>query len=214
MTAFDFSAIDSEGFARELKELRSEIDANLGEPDVAHLRKMERWGRLCTAVGLATAGIAPNPLSAIALALGRNARWVLMHHIGHRGYDSVPGVPACYTSKVFARGRRRLRDWADWLTPEAWVYEHNVLHHSHTAEPLDPDLIERNTEMLRSWPGPKALRYLGLGVLSLIWRPGFYGPNALRVWKHRGKPANEDAATYELELSAGSHSSQATVVVQ
>ncbi len=193
----DFSKIDAEGFVQELQALRRELDASLGEDDLAHLRKLERWGRACTAFGLATAGVAPNPLSALALALGRNSRWVLMHHIGHRGYDRVPGVPAKYTSKVFARGRRRFLDWADWLTPEAWVYEHNVMHHAHTGERRDPDLIERNTEMLRAWPGPKALRYLGLGVLSLVWRPGFYGPNALRVWQERGTHKDEDAGTYD-----------------
>ena len=196
-STFDFRAIDSEGFVRELGELRKELEAAMGADDLAHLKKLERWGRACTALGLATAGLAPNPLSALALAMGRNTRWVLMHHIAHRGYDRVPGVPSKYTSKVFARGRRRFLDWADWLAPEAWVYEHNVMHHAHTAESRDPDLIERNTQILRDWPGPKALRYLGLGVLSLLWRPGFYGPNALRVWKERGTGKAEAAGEYD-----------------
>jgi fatty acid desaturase len=192
VTPGELEQIDAEGFLRELKALRREIDESLGEADVAHLRKMERWGRLCTALGLATAGIAPNPLSAIALAIGRNTRWVLMHHIAHRGYDHVPGVPEKYTSKVFARGKRRWRDWADWVAPEAWVYEHNVLHHSHTGELRDPDLIEHNTELLRELFRPRALRYGGMVFLSLLWRPGFYGPNALRVWKDRLRDRDKD----------------------
>ena len=118
-----------------------------------------RLGRAATALGLATCWIAPNPLSAAALSFGRSTRWLLMHHIGHRGYDKVPGVPARYTSKVFARGRRRFVDWADWMIPEAWIYEHNVLHHSHTGEDRDPDLIERNAETLRSSNLPMAARY-------------------------------------------------------
>lgn len=192
----DLSAIDCEGFARELHALRRELERQLGDDDLAHLRKLERWGRTCTAIGLATAGLAPNPVSAIALSLGRNTRWVLMHHIAHRGYDRVPGVPARYTSKVFARGRRRFVDWLDWVKPEAWIYEHNVMHHAHTGEVRDPDLIERNTEMLRAWPGPRGLRYLGLAALSLMWRPGFYGPNALRIWQARGRHC-DDVATYD-----------------
>jgi fatty acid desaturase len=195
--ALDLSQLDCAGFTRELGELRRELDASLGDEDLAHLRKLERWGRACTAFGLATAWIAPNPLSAVAFALGRNTRWVLMHHIAHRGYDRVPGVPAKYTSKVFARGRRRLVDWLDWVKPEAWVYEHNVRHHSHTGEKHDPDLIERNTTMLRDWGGPRALRYAGLGLLSVMWRPGFYGPNALRVWQERGSAREEAAAEYD-----------------
>lgn len=194
---FGPATVDCAGFVRELGELRRELESQLGADDIAHLRKLERWGRTCTAIGLATAGIAPNPVSAVALALGRGTRWMIMHHIGHRGYDKVPGIPARYTSKLFARGLRRYVEWMDWVTPEAWVYEHNVLHHSNTAGPEDPDLIERNTEILRAWPGPKSLRYLGIGVLSLLWRPGFYGPNALRAWKDRTKPSHEQAGEYD-----------------
>jgi fatty acid desaturase len=109
----------------------------------------------------------------------------------------VPGIPERYTSKVFARGRRRFVEWLDWVKPEAWVYEHNVRHHSHTGETHDPDLIERNTEMLRDWPGPRALRYAGLGLLSVMWRPGFYGPNALRVWQERGTEREAAGGTYD-----------------
>ncbi len=196
---FDIDAVDCEGFVRDLATLRASIDADLGARDLAHLRKIERWGRVCTAVGVATAGLAPNPISALCLALGRSTRWVIMHHVGHRGYDHVPGIPARYTSKVFARGGRRFVDFADWLTPASWVYEHNVLHHSHTAEMRDPDLIERNTEIIRALPLPTALRYVPLAILSVIWRPGFYAPMALRAWKERGKNKEDDAGQYDLK---------------
>jgi Fatty acid desaturase len=154
---FDLRSIDLDAFFGDIKALRREIDADLGEEDLSHLYKMERWGHICTALGLLSAGIAPNPASALLISLGRSTRWLLMHHVGHRGYDKVPGVPARYTSKVFARGKRRFLDWPDWMLPEAWIYEHNVLHHSFTGEERDPDLIERNTEELRKYPEP--LRY-------------------------------------------------------
>ena len=141
---FDISSVDVEGFLRELKALREQVDASLGEADAAHLRKIERWGRTATLLGAATCWIAPNPFSAAALSVGRSTRWLLMHHVGHRGYDRVPGLPASRTGKGFAKGRRRYLDWLDWMLPEAWVFEHNVLHHSHTGEDADPDLLERN----------------------------------------------------------------------
>src|SRR5277367_6008586 len=101
----ELPSIDHEAFARDLAALRAEIDAAIGPEDFAHLRKMERWGRLCTALGYATAWIAPNPLSAAAIALGNTSRWaIVMHHVGHRGYDRVPGVPANYTGRRFAAG--------------------------------------------------------------------------------------------------------------
>ena len=117
--ALRIDAIDFQAFADDINDLRAEIDSSLGPDDLRHLRRIERWGRLATVVGLATAPIVPNPFSAAALALGRSTRWLLMHHIGHRGYDKVPDVPKTYTARVFARGWRRLVHWADWMTPEA-----------------------------------------------------------------------------------------------
>jgi len=198
----DIAAIDCEGFAREVGALRDEIEASLGDEDICHLKKIETWGRVGTLLGALTSWIAPNPVSIAALAFGRGTRWVLMHHIGHRAYDHVPNVPARYTSKVFARGPRRLIDWADWLTPEAWIYEHNVLHHARTAEESDPDLIEKNTEMIRRYP--KALRIPALVALSMIWRFGFYAPNAIRAWKQRGVPQGAELSDYDLKTMLSS----------
>lgn len=177
--SIDLSDIDADAFLADLMTLRREVDASLGAEDLAHLRKIERWGRTATALGLATAWLGPNPVSVVGLALGRSTRWLLMHHCGHRGYDKVPGVPARYTSKVFAQGFRRLLDWPDWMLPEAWIYEHNVLHHTHTGEEADPDLIERNTEELRELP--VAARYALMGLLSLTWRTSYYAPKTLRA---------------------------------
>jgi len=177
--------VDAEAFLADLRQLRREIDATLGERDLAHLRRMERIGSAATLLGLATAWIAPNPISMLALAFGRSTRWIFMHHVGHRGYDKVPGAPQRLTSKGFARGRRRFLDWPDWMVPEAWIYEHNVLHHSHVGEERDPDLIERNTEWLRGSALPRPLKYLILGLLGISWRAVYYAPNTLRVWRAR-----------------------------
>lgn len=183
--------IDLEGFASAIGALRAEIRASLGPDDLRHLRRIERWGRIATSVGMATAWIGPNPLSAMALALGRSTRWLLMHHIGHRGYDRVPGVPPRYTSRVFARGWRRMVEWPDWMIPEAWIYEHNVLHHQHTGEVRDPDLIERNVADINGSRLPVALRYGLLALLTATWRASYYAPKTLTAWWHRH--AAEDA---------------------
>jgi fatty acid desaturase len=170
-----------EAFHQEIRSLRRRIDASLGEEDLRHLKKVEGWGRWATVLGLLTAWIAPNPFSAVALSLGRSTRWLLMHHVSHRGYDRVPGVPARYTSKAFAMGWRRWLDWCDWILPEAWAYEHNVLHHSHTGEERDPDLLERNTEPLRNPRVPRWLRLSAIYGLALAWRAVYYAPQTLDV---------------------------------
>ncbi len=177
-------AIDLEGFARDVHALRREMLASLGEEDLAHLRKIERWGRAATAVGLATAWAGPNPVSAVGLALGRGTRWLLMHHVGHRGYDRVPGVPEKYTSAAFATGRRRFLDWPDWIEPEAWKHEHNVLHHANTSEDADPDLIERNAAWVHGLPQP--VRWVLLGFLGATWRATYYAPNTMVALLQKG----------------------------
>jgi fatty acid desaturase len=183
--SFNLDNIDLEGFEREVSALRAEIRSSLGPDDLRHLRRMERWGRTATAIGMATAWIAPNPVSAVALALGRSTRWLLMHHVGHRGYDRVPEVPDRFTSRVFARGWRRMVEWPDWMVPEAWIYEHNILHHQHTGELRDPDLIERNVQDIHESGLPKPLRYVLMGLLAATWRASYYAPKTLTAWWHR-----------------------------
>jgi fatty acid desaturase len=184
--SFDPSTVDCDGFFRDLRAIRRDVEASLGQEDIDHLRRLERVGRAATALGLATAWV-PNPVSMAALALGRSTRWLLMHHVGHRGYDRVPGVPARYTSRVFATGWRRFVDWPDWMLPEAWKYEHNVLHHTHTGETADPDLIERNAEGLRDADLPPAVKLAGIGLLALTWRSFYYAPNTVKAWLERGR---------------------------
>ena len=196
---FDLSAIDVEGFANDIRALRREIDASLGEEDIRHLRRMERWGKTCTAIGLATAGICPNPVSVVALAMGRSARWMIMHHVGHRGYDKIPGIPAKYTSRVFARGHRRFLDWADWMVPEAWIYEHNVLHHSFTGESRDPDLVERNMESFHARGLPPAVGYAAFALYSLTWKFLYYAPSTLGTWMNRSEVGSGSEEPHELE---------------
>ena len=191
---FDASHIDYDALLSDLKDLRRELEASLGEEDVRHLFKIERIGRAATAFGVATSWMFPNPLTMASLALGRSTRWLLMHHIGHRGYDKVPGIPARYTSRVFARGSRRFLDWADWMIPEAWMYEHNVLHHSNTGEEKDPDLVERNTEWLRRAKVPMALKYLTVLGLAASWRFSYYAPNTIDEWLDRQAARDEHGA--------------------
>jgi fatty acid desaturase len=93
----------------------------------------------------------------------------------------VPGIPEKYTSKHFARGKRRYFDWFDWILPEAWDYEHNVLHHYHTSEEHDPDVAERHTECLQNLKAPYFLKYILLFFFAATWRITYYAPNTMSV---------------------------------
>lgn len=173
------------GLLVELSRLREKAAARVGAEDLAHLRKIERWGWLASALGFATAWVFPNPLSAAALSLGRSTRWLMMHHVGHRAYDRIPGAPARYTSQGFGAGWRRLFDWPDWMTPEAWKHEHNVLHHGFTGQERDPDLLERNAQGLRERRLPLAVVGVLLFFLGASWRASYYAPSTMRQWVER-----------------------------
>ena len=166
-------------FSEGLKRIREEL-GDPGEADFEHLQKIERWGRTATAIGLATAPLGPNPLSIAALSLGRTTRWTMMaHHVLHKGYDKTPGIPERYTSKGFAKGKRRWLDWFDWIVPEAWQHEHNVLHHYRLGEETDPDLVEHNLDWLRKKPWPRPVKLALIGVLAAMWKSAYYAPNTL-----------------------------------
>jgi fatty acid desaturase len=175
------SALDAKGFSAEVEALRREAFATLGSQDLAHLVRTERVGRLASLVGYLTAWIAPNPISAFCLSLGICTRWLMAHHILHKGYDRVPGVPARYTSKYFARGWRRFIDWFDWIHPTAWDHEHNTLHHYNTGEEADPDVVERYLEYLRALKIPYFVKRTFIALTAMTWKFTYYAPNTTSV---------------------------------
>ncbi len=183
--SFDPGSVDLDAFMKDLSALRLEIEASLGEEDLKHLEKIEGWGRACTALGLLGAGLAPNPISAVLLGLGRSTRWMLAHHMFHRAYDKVPGVPDRYKSKVFARGKRRYVDYLDWILPEGWAYEHMV-HHAYTNEPRDPSRAECVFDEFRDQP--LWVQYFMHAVAAVGWRPLKVAPASLIMWLERHEP--------------------------
>ena len=182
----ELGELDLAGFSAAIDRLKAEAHANIGPADITHLKRIERYGRIATLLGYATAWIIPNPLSAFLLSLGQFTRWLLAHHILHRGYDRVPGIPRRYTSQVFARGWRRYVDWFDWLLPEAWDHEHNILHHYHTGEDGDPDVAERHLEFLRRLRIPVFFKYAIVAIVACTWKIIYYAPNSLAVMHHDG----------------------------
>src|SRR5690554_459361 len=201
--AFDLAQVDLDELARELKAIASEIRAETAadpSADIAHLKKLERWGKLCTTLGYGTAWIVPNPISGMLISQGLLTRWLLMHHISHRGYDKVPGIDEKYTSKVFGKGARRLFDWMDWIHPEAWHEEHDFMHHYHLGEDDDPDLLERNTEWMREKDLPVWAHSLFIAALSGTWKWVYYAPSTMGVMQHARARRKKEPAPEPAEL--------------
>ena len=173
---------DFEALAEDLIEIKRQHLSSPDANDFEHLKKLEGWVKGLNALGYASAWIAPNPLSAFLLSTSTFGRWaVLSHHISHKAYDRVPEIPERYTSKKWAKGWARLRDWMDWIEPEAWHEEHDILHHYRLGEEADPDLVELNLEWLRESSLPIPVRRAIVAVLGTFWKPIYYAPNAFKA---------------------------------
>lgn len=172
-----YQNVDREQLATDLDQIHKDILSRIGKQDFMHLKKMERWGRVCSVLGYATAWVIPNPVSAFLISQGSFTRWTQMTHpVVHRGYDKIADVPAHYTSKKFAQGWRRFIDWPDWITPAGWHQEHDVLHHYNLGETLDPDHLQHNMEWLRQSKAPMWLRFLIVGIFTTSWKILYYTP--------------------------------------
>ncbi len=173
--------MDLSQFAQNLDELRKEALSRISKDDFNHLKKLEKWGRLCTTAGYATAWIVPNPVSAFLLSQGRFSRFAIVaHHVLHKGYERVPGATKKYTSRSFAKGKRRFLDWIDWIDPQAWELEHNVLHHFHLGEDQDPDLLEEVARKNCSNPLFSRFKLMTLFNTACMWKYSFYAPSTLK----------------------------------
>ncbi len=199
MNLQNYEKINKKQLAIDLNEIHQEVLARVGEKDFQHLKKMERWGKICLFLGYGTAWIIPNPISALLISLGNFSRWTqLTHPIAHKGYDKIIDVPSKYTSKRFAIGWRRFLDWPDWITPEGWHQEHDVLHHYNLGEARDPDHLQHNCERLRQSKIPMWLRYIIIGVFAPFWKILYYTPRThkeLRLYHARRNGESEPETT-------------------
>ncbi|RLL54050.1 fatty acid desaturase [Mariprofundus sp. EBB-1] len=194
MSINSYHKVDRKQLAQDLDQIHHDVIARMGEADFTHLKKMERWGRVCTLFGYATAWIFPNPVSALLISQGSFTRWTQMTHpIVHKGYDKIDNIPNSYSSKTFARGWRRFIDWPDWITPDAWHQEHDILHHYNLGEKRDPDHLQHNMAWLRQSNIPMAVRFLIIILFTAIWKIAYYTPRThkeLRISQARqnGEP--------------------------
>ena len=168
-------------FFAELDQLGREIRADVSAADLKHLKRIERFGRACSATGWATSWMGPNLVSAGMMSLGRTTRWATVaHHVCHDGYKRVPGIPERYTRRGFGRGWRRFIDWFDVIRPEGWHAEHNILHHTRLGEAIDPDLVQQNLDWLRQSDMPAASKYALVFAMASAWKWIYYAPNTLQ----------------------------------
>jgi len=203
-------------------QLQKDIDAikeTIGErtqEDFQHLLKLERWGRGATLSGFALiflviyfeASLTPLLFWVIGLVgsaligVGNVGRWAnVTHPILHGAYDKVPNIPFRYTKKGFAAGNRRWVDWLDWIKPDAWAFEHNIMHHYHLGEDDDPDNVEKNMVWLHEAKIPMWSKVAFIYIFATVWKLAYYAPNTLRILANKERIKNKQKPSPEYELS-------------
>jgi len=172
-------------FLTELDALGKELRADRRPEDRAHFARIEWAGRLLSLAGLATAWIAINPFSIVAMSLGNVIRWAIIgHHVLHGAFDKDPEAPRRWKSQRFGAGWRRYLDWLDWMPGSAWAYEHNSLHHYRLGEVHDPDVPEDVFEWYRDIGLPRIVEVATMVPIAALWKPAYYGPSCVRqVWR-------------------------------
>ena len=213
----NYEDVDKNQLQKDIEEVKKSLNGSTYD-DFLHLLKLERWGRAATLSGyLLVAIISYLEISSYSLsglifwalaffaasliALGNVSRWSnVAHPILHGAYDKVPNVPFRYTKAGFAKNSRRYFDWLDWIKPEAWSHEHNIMHHYHLGEDSDPDNVENNLQWLIKSKTPMWLRYVFVYAFAGTWKLTYYAPNTLKILenKKRRKLKMPEVNSYEV----------------
>ena len=207
-TYAEYKNVDQEELQRDIEAIKKNI--TVGEKDFQHLLKLEKWGRFSTVSGFVIIALVVilssyesginkfdfwffGVLGSFLIGVGNVARWAnVTHPILHGAYDKVPNIPFRYTKKGFAQGNRRWVDWLDWIKPDAWAYEHNIMHHYHLGELDDPDNVEKNLEWLHKKQIPMFFKYAVVYIFAAFWKVAYYAPNTLRIIENKEKQGTKD----------------------
>jgi len=190
------SGFDPHTFLADMKAARDAV-GEPGEADARHLHKLVRLAQILAVTGqvLMFAGVAQPfglmtglccAVGAFFISTARCMRWTIIgHHVSHGGYDKLQrshpeALPKQYKRGIFATGYRRFIDWLDWMLPGAWDVEHNKMHHYYLSENKDPDLVERNFELLHAMPLPSVIKYASMVFWMFTWKATYYSPNTFK----------------------------------
>lgn len=210
-----YKDIDKEQLKEDIEGVKETIGTPTQE-DFQHLLKLEQWGRVATFSGYGLVAVISIMeltmvvsgwlfwslafLAALLISTGNVSRWAnVAHPILHGAYDKVPNIPYRYTRKGFATGSRRHLDWLDWIKPQAWSYEHNIMHHYHLGEKDDPDNVELNTQWIATSNMPMWVRYLVVYAFAGTWKFTYYAPNTLRILENKKRKKEERLEISHLE---------------
>jgi linoleoyl-CoA desaturase len=134
----DHDAARLQAFGARLDAIRARIERDLGEKDVAYIKKVRAASRALEVTGRALIHVSLDPLT---FTLGVGALWLhkqleateIGHTALHGAFDRLPGADD-FQSKGF--------DWRVPIDEESWLVGHNIRHHQYTnVTGRDPDVV-------------------------------------------------------------------------
>lgn len=158
-------------FAAAVDAIRSRVEAEIGQEDLAYIKRINRVSRGCEFVGRVLIQFSWEP---IGFALGVIISWVYRQlHTSEIGHTVLHGT----YDNFDAAGKFRAAEFR-WDTPmdeEAWRYSHNLCHHHYTnIVGRDPD-IGSSFQRLIGRGAHRAIYYLQLPLTLFVVVPNF-GP--------------------------------------
>jgi fatty acid desaturase len=124
-------------FGEELDAVKRRVQADIGAPDVARVRRLHRFSVAMEIVGRTLIHVSFEPVTFLA---GVGALWLhkqleateIGHTVLHGTYDGLPGAER-FASKTWR--------WALPIDEESWRHGHNIRHHGNTnVAGKDPDI--------------------------------------------------------------------------
>ncbi len=193
---------ESDALGRELDALRDEVRRDLGERDVAHIRKVIRRARQSEACGRLLLGLGLGPLSFAAGVAALATSKILEnmeigHNVMHGQYDWT--CDPALESKSY--------DWDIVCAADDWRHSHNYEHHTFTnviGKDRDVGYGFLRVTPEQPWNASHLVQPLSAAWLALFFQWGvamhdlridetLAGRQPLRVLLRRGRPFAEKA---------------------
>ena len=171
--------IDTGAFFEEFWLLDAEVKTDKPDADVSHFIRLDIFSRLTGLFGYLLSGSGVSVLSFLPMGFALGWRWfVFGHHILHGGLEGYASAPGYYNRKKWGRGIRRwTTDWIDCIIPDAWMKNHNVLHHYRLNEIDDPDVLEDSAKFTENFPIYFRVPLVLLGIT--FWKFMYFVPSII-----------------------------------
>jgi linoleoyl-CoA desaturase len=174
----DLTRDEADAFGRELDQLRNEVLADLGERDVAHIRRVIRAAHRSEAAGRVLLHVGLGPLSFVlgtsALALSKILENMeIGHNVMHGQYDWTRD-PALAS---------RNYEWDIVCTGDDWRHSHNYEHHTYTnilGKDRDVGYTFLRVTPEQAWKPRHLTQPAGAALLALLFQWGV-GGHDLRI---------------------------------